>query len=58
MGQNVEADIVIIFFMTIPRVDDNFELRSFSLGVNSQILFRPVWSVVSSGSDIPLSLLD
>lgn len=58
MGQNVEADIVIIFFMTIPRVDDNFELRSFSLGVNSQILFSPVWSVVSSGSDTPLSLLN
>lgn len=35
MGQNIEADIVIIFFMTNPRVGDKCDFWSFSLGVNS-----------------------
>lgn len=49
MGQNVEANIAIIFFITILMVNDNFDFSS--LAVNSQTQFSLPWPVVSSGSD-------
>lgn len=30
MGQNIEVDIAtVIFFMTVPRIDDHFDFWSF-----------------------------
>lgn len=56
MGLNAEANVVIIFSVTILRVNDNFDFSS--LDVNSQIQFSLLCPVVSSGSDTPLNLLD